>query len=173
LSRLSFGENILNENDEYTLFVRSLFQGLTVDTSNSELVEMMCVMKEQYHHNDANVFGIVQRHWVHQYNLLHRGIGVIVTKDMPIAFSTPQQHQLDVYCHQRASTKRIFPSLYDMFIGGISLVGEASISTALRDVAEELRINQNTSHQLVTTTTAMSNLYFVQSLCCRCDWIYH
>ena len=142
----------IDNNDEYTLFVRNLFQGLSFDTSKSELVEMVFVQNCGFTNtgttiNDettTNVLGIVPRHWVHQYNLLHRGIGVLVTKDVPILLSsslpTLEQQQPDIYCHQRTSTKRIFPSLYDMFIGGVSLVGESSMATALREVSEELGI---------------------------------
>ena len=149
-----------DENNEYALFVRTLFQGLSIDTSDSELVEMVFVTHNYLdgpsnttrtrivaeNSNSVGVFGIVPRHWVHQLNLLHRGIGVLVTKDAPIlavpspSSPTSLQQQPDIYCHQRTSTKRIFPSLYDMFIGGVSLVGESSVTTALREVSEELGI---------------------------------
>ncbi|KAL9179282.1 hypothetical protein ACHAXT_008572 [Thalassiosira profunda] len=48
----------------------------------------------------------------------------------------------DVYVHQRTSTKQIFPSLYDMFVGGVSTSGEPSRLTAAREVAEELGLTR-------------------------------
>lgn len=148
----SFGNDCLNNDPDpdYLLFVRTLFQGLSIDTAASELVEMVyvnCQYNSQnagHGGNDHFVLGVVPRHWVHQFNLLHRGIGVLVTKDRPIigapSASLLQQQQPDLYCHKRTSTKRIFPSLYDMFIGGVSAMGESSVTTALREVSEELGV---------------------------------
>jgi hypothetical protein len=55
-------------------------------------------------------------------NLLHRGIGMFVTKDEPIITTAPSEQSVfpDLYVHRRTDTKRIFPSLYDMFVGGVS-----------------------------------------------------
>ena len=86
---------------------------------------------------DGAVLGVVPRKLVHKFNLLHRGIGMFVTKDKPIDMRS-SQHQPDLYCHRRTDSKRIFPSLYDMFVGGVSLAGEDATVTARREVAEEL-----------------------------------
>lgn len=51
---------------------------------------------------------------------------------------SPAAVQGDVYCHRRTSTKRVFPSLYDMFIGGVSESMEPAAHTALRELGEEL-----------------------------------
>jgi isopentenyldiphosphate isomerase len=86
--------------------------------------------------------GHVPRKLVHKFNMLHRGIGIFVAKDKPIqknAVSRP-----DLYVHRRTDTKRIFPSLYDMFVGGVSLAGEDSIVTARREVEEELGLTRGT-----------------------------
>lgn len=108
--------------------VRSLFDGF--DSSQpSELVEMV--------DQRGVLLGIVPRTLVHKHNLLHRGIGLFVTKDYPIQLCR-QQQQPDVYCHQRTASKRIFPFLYDMFVGGVSLAREDAAVTARREVAEEL-----------------------------------
>lgn len=79
----------------------------------------------------GQVLGRVPRPLVHKYNLLHRGIGMFVTKDRPM-LGDPVFPPL--YTHQRTPTKRIFPSLYDMFVGGVSLTGELSELTARRYV---------------------------------------
>ena len=88
--------------------------------------------------NNGDVLGSLPRPYVHTYNILHRGIGMIVTnKSIFDTSSTP-----DVYVHQRTSTKRVFPSLYDMFVGGVSTSGEDSTWTAAREVAEELGLKR-------------------------------
>ncbi len=43
-----------------------------------------------------------------------------------------------VYMHRRTTMKCIFPSFYDMFVGGGSCRGEGARMTAAREVAEEL-----------------------------------
>jgi 8-oxo-dGTP pyrophosphatase MutT (NUDIX family) len=127
------------DDDDYTSFVRSLFQQMSVDTSDSELVEVVHGYCSEASSSTTLWLGVVPRHWVHQCNLLHRGIGVLVSKDRPIRFPCPSSwKQPDLYCHQRTATKRIFPLLYDMFVGGISLVGEDPKDTARREIAEEL-----------------------------------
>jgi len=109
----------------------NLIQRLFADLnpSRSEIVEMVDVQ--------GSCMGYVPRLLMHQHNLLHRGIGMFVTKDRPIQ-QTDSNEQPDVYCHRRTDDKRIFPSLYDMFVGGVSLANEASTVTARREVAEEL-----------------------------------
>eukprot|EP00977_Amphora_coffeiformis_P009424 scaffold2179_cov165-Amphora_coffeaeformis.AAC.28 len=88
--------------------------------------------------------GMVPRPLVHTHNLLHRGIGMFVTKDRSIFLNNSEDGEIlpDLYLHQRTATKRIFPSLYDMFVGGVSSAGESSRVTAQREVAEELGLRQ-------------------------------
>lgn len=112
--------------------VEDLFSLLVEDTS-VEWVEMVT--------GSGNVLGRVPRPLVHKYNLLHRGIGMFVTKDQPMMVDS-QPTFPPLYTHQRTATKRIFPSLYDMFVGGVSLAGESSELTARREVAEELGLSR-------------------------------
>ncbi|GKZ00935.1 hypothetical protein MPSEU_001045000 [Mayamaea pseudoterrestris] len=99
----------------------------------------------------GSVLGKIPRRLVHEHNLLHRGIGLFVTNAPHL-----QPHALVKsrwYVHRRASTKRIFPDLYDMFVGGISLAGEDDHTTALREVQEELGLSQGRlSDPLLTCT---------------------
>lgn len=81
----------------------------------------------------GGVLGMVPRNLVHSLNILHRGIGLTCSKDA--AFS-------ELYVHRRTDFKRIFPSLYDMFVGGVSLSGEDPKLTAAREVAEELGLSR-------------------------------
>jgi len=91
-------------------------------------------------HGDA--LASVPRSLAHQHNLLHRGIGVIVYDG----------HNDSCYVHQRTPTKRIFPSLYDMWCGGISLSNEIPFITAQREVQEELGLTGTNIIPLFQTT---------------------
>lgn len=100
------------------------------DNDNIELVEMV--------NSNGNALGSLPRSIVHQYNILHRGIGIL-----PIRYpSSPDKNDFDIYVHQRTSTKRIFPSLYDMFVGGVSGMDENVQLTALRELEEELGLSR-------------------------------
>lgn len=89
----------------------------------------------------GNKLGVVPRSLVHKLNILHRGVGIVVCKDAHISRKVPYPEVSEVYVHQRTSTKRIFPSLYDMFVGGVSMAGEDAHLTAAREVAEELGLS--------------------------------
>jgi 8-oxo-dGTP pyrophosphatase MutT (NUDIX family) len=129
--------------------ISGLFQKaglLEGDGSNMEWVEMMT--------GSSNIVGRLPRSFVHKFNVLHRGIGAFITKDKPIDLSlllssSKTSAMPDLYVHRRASDKRIFPSLYDMFVGGVSLAGEDSELTAQREIAEELGLSKALSTSLV------------------------
>lgn len=72
------------------------------------------------------------RRLIHKYNLLHRGIGALLL--------TKSNDEFLVFVHKRTSTKRIFPSMKDMFIGGVSCSGESSFQTLERELYEECGI---------------------------------
>lgn len=113
--------------------VEALFSSLVKDISSVEWVEMVTASGE--------VLGKVPRPLVHKFNLLHRGIGMFVTKDKPMLDHLNGDFP-PLYTHRRAATKRIFPSLYDMFVGGVSLADEPPELTARREVAEELGLTR-------------------------------
>ncbi|CAB9517603.1 Uncharacterized Nudix hydrolase [Seminavis robusta] len=94
-------------------------------TSGVEIVDMV--------DQQGNVLAMVPRTLVHSLNILHRGIGLTVSKDEKFS---------ELYVHRRTDFKRIFPSLYDMFVGGVSLSGEEARLTAAREVAEELGLSR-------------------------------
>ena len=114
--------------------VRQLFTPLNSDYANMEIVDMV--------DQDGQVLGSLPRPYIHTWNILHRGIGMIVSKDVDILDALKSGKVPEVYCHQRTSTKRIFPSLYDMFVGGVSSAGEDAKLTAAREVAEELGLKR-------------------------------
>jgi 8-oxo-dGTP pyrophosphatase MutT (NUDIX family) len=45
-----------------------------------------------------------------------------------------------LFVHRRTPTKLVFPSLYDMFVGGVVGAGEAYDDAALREAEEELGV---------------------------------
>jgi isopentenyldiphosphate isomerase len=69
---------------------------------------------------------------IHKYNLLHSGIGVIVLNNKG-----------EIYIHKRSSMKRIFPSMLDMFIGGVHSSKETYLQTLKREINEELGLDIN------------------------------
>ncbi|GGJ02065.1 NUDIX hydrolase [Streptomyces brasiliensis] len=46
-----------------------------------------------------------------------------------------------VFVHRRTATKLVFPSLYDMFVGGVVGSGESYDDAALREAEEELGVS--------------------------------
>lgn len=130
LSDFIFGGN---ESGVRRLFA-SMEDAATTHYSEMELVDMV--------NQHGNVLGSLPRPYIHTYNILHRGIGILVTKDEDV-FQTLNAGRVPlVYVHRRTSTKRIFPSLYDMFVGGVSMRGENPRLTAAREVAEELGLTR-------------------------------
>ncbi|KAK1742271.1 hypothetical protein QTG54_006836 [Skeletonema marinoi] len=131
-------QQISLSHENYDDCVRHLFTPLNSEYAQMELVDMV--------NSNGEVLGSLPRPYVHTFNILHRGIGMIVTNksifdtnsnDTGGKLSTP-----DVYVHQRTSTKRVFPSLYDMFVGGVSTSREDATWTAAREVAEELGLKR-------------------------------
>lgn len=45
-----------------------------------------------------------------------------------------------IFVHRRTATKLVFPSLYDMFVGGVVGAGETYDEAALREAEEELGV---------------------------------
>jgi len=128
--------------------IRKLFATTTAPGVEEELVEMV--------DRHGAILGVVPRKLVHTHNLLHRGIGLFVTKDRSMSIKNNDNTSSDnssenppddafpfLYVHRRTDTKRIFPSLYDMFVGGVATAWEDSPTTALREVAEELGLTQH------------------------------
>lgn len=121
----------------------SLYKSLlnSDDISSIEMSDMV--------DSSGRVLGSVPRVLVHKHNILHRGVGIVVCRDEHITGvkrkcddNDENDDPVDVYCHRRTDTKRIFPSLYDMFVGGVSVSGESSKLTAAREVAEELGLDR-------------------------------
>lgn len=73
--------------------------------------------------------GQVERAVMRAQNLLHRGIAILV-----------KDSHGRVYVHRRTATKDLFPSMYDMFIGGVVAAGESYEEAARREAEEELGV---------------------------------
>mmetsp|Transcript_5364 Transcript_5364/g.6557 ORF Transcript_5364/g.6557 Transcript_5364/m.6557 type:complete len:477 (+) Transcript_5364:26-1456(+) len=134
------------------------------NTGTSELVEMV--------DGSGTPLAMVPRELVHRFNLLHRGIGVMV-------FDNTNQNNKGadgdgdgggiprVYVHRRTDHKRVFPSLYDMFVGGVSGAGESAEITARRELAEELGLLRvlRTTNGSDDETNPLSEMLFRCTVC--------
>jgi isopentenyldiphosphate isomerase len=56
------------------------------------------------------------------------------------AFIRVRDEQGRLFVHRRAPTKLVFPSYYDMFVGGVVAAGESYDEAARREAAEELGV---------------------------------
>jgi isopentenyldiphosphate isomerase len=93
----------------------------------------------------STVLCSLDRATVHTHNILHRGAGILV-----------HNSKGDIYCHQRTHTKRVFPGLYDMFVGGVAASGEPLSTTALRELQEELSLGNDASRLRFLFNTTVS-----------------
>ena len=134
-------DNLVSEVGVLELFMSIL------DTTNVEMIDMV--------DREGIPLGSIPRQLVHMFNLLHRGIGMVVAKDASIERSGMKVLPA-LYVHRRTATKRIFPNLYDMFVGGISVTGEDAKTTAAREAAEELGLSR-----ALTDPSALSDPLFV------------
>ncbi|MEV8020903.1 NUDIX domain-containing protein [Streptomyces sp. NPDC086554] len=57
------------------------------------------------------------------------------------AFILARDTEGRVFVHRRTPTKLVFPSLYDMFVGGVVGAGESYDDAALREAQEELGVS--------------------------------
>ena len=111
-------------------------------TSHYELVDWVTL-------SDTDIQSIMTltRKTIYKYNLLHRGIGIIVMNNLG-----------EIYIHQRASTKKVFPSMLDMFIGGVMNSNDRSTDfTMLRELKEELGLDLGS---YVTPSTNNNNISY-------------
>lgn len=115
----------------------SLYKSLLPPDVNLSTLEMSDMVD-----SCGNVLGSLPRLLVHKLNILHRGVGIVVCKGKHITCNNDSTKNIEIYCHKRTETKRIFPNLYDMFVGGVSTSGENSKLTASREVGEELGLTK-------------------------------
>lgn len=87
--------------------------------------EMLDVVDEH-----DRVIGTAPRGEVYARGLRHRCVFVFV-----------RDGQGRVFVHRRTPDKLVFPSLYDMFVGGVVGAGEAYDDAALREAEEELGVS--------------------------------
>ncbi|MEU8622406.1 NUDIX domain-containing protein [Streptomyces sp. NPDC048623] len=87
--------------------------------------EVLDVVDEQ-----DRVIGQAPRGEVYARGLIHR-----------CAFIQVRDAQGRIFVHRRTPTKLVFPSLYDMFVGGVVGAGESYDAAALREAEEELGVS--------------------------------
>ncbi|MFF6778222.1 NUDIX hydrolase [Streptomyces sp. NPDC012637] len=76
------------------------------------------------------VVGRAPRGEVYARGLVHR-----------CAFIQVRDAEGRIFVHRRTPTKLVFPSLYDMFVGGVLGAGESYDDAALREAEEELGVS--------------------------------
>ncbi|MDI3408609.1 NUDIX hydrolase [Streptomyces cavernicola] len=57
------------------------------------------------------------------------------------AFILARDAEDRIFVHRRTPTKLVFPSMYDMFVGGVVGAGESYDTAALREAEEELGVS--------------------------------
>ncbi|MFI8518196.1 NUDIX hydrolase [Streptomyces sp. NPDC085481] len=80
--------------------------------------------------DNDRVIGRAPRGEVYARGLIHR-----------CTFIRVRDGQGRVFVHRRTPTKLVFPSLYDMFVGGVVGAGESYDDAALREAEEELGVS--------------------------------
>lgn len=102
--------------------------------------------------------GKAPRREVRTRNLLHRGVGIV-------CWNSKEQ----IYVHQRTSSKDLFPSLYDVMVGGAVEAGEEYLPAARREVLEELGVeNQDLRFVLEHLYDGPKNRSFIHLF--EVDW---
>lgn len=77
----------------------------------------------------GNVIGVATREQMRQQNLLHRSVFIVVRNDSD-----------EILVHKRADWKDIWPSFWDIAVGGVVATGEAWEIAAARELNEEIGI---------------------------------
>lgn len=89
--------------------------------------------------NRGDVLRQATRGEVRRENLLHRSVYILV-------FNSRGQ----LYVHQRTDTKDVYPSHWDVAVGGVLGAGEDPLAGARRELREELGVQTDTLRQLFT-----------------------
>lgn len=79
---------------------------------------------------DDRVTGRAPRGEVYARGLLHRCVFVLA-----------RNAEGRIFVHRRTASKLVFPSAYDMFVGGVLGAGEEYAEAALREAEEELGVS--------------------------------
>ncbi|MEV6103563.1 NUDIX domain-containing protein [Streptomyces sp. NPDC051940] len=79
---------------------------------------------------DDRVLGQAPRAEIYAKGLRHRCVFVLA-----------RDPQGRVFVHRRTARKLVFPSMYDMFVGGVVGAGESYEEAALREAEEELGVS--------------------------------
>ncbi len=119
------GPNILDIYDENGNLMNELTCNLDYNSnaSTGELVNLVT--------DECVPLCTLSRSVIHKYNLLHCGIGCLI-------FNNKGD---ELFVHKRSKDKRLFPSMLDMFIGGVCSSGELPEVTLFRELAEEVGLD--------------------------------
>ena len=112
---------------------KDILNAIADKESKEEMVDWISV---------KTIITTLPRKLIHTYNLYHRGMGVLLFN----------RHG-KIFVHQRAHSKRVFPSMYDMFIGGVCSTKESTEDTLRRELKEELNIDISSQNQNARSDT--------------------
>lgn len=84
------------------------------------------------------------------------------------AFILVRDAQGRIFVHRRTPTKLVFPSLYDMFVGGVVGAGESYDAAALREAEEELGVFGLPSPRRCSSSFTKAAIRPGGRLCTRC-----
>ncbi|MBP3619995.1 MAG: NUDIX domain-containing protein [Clostridia bacterium] len=89
-------------------------------------------MDELVEHIDefGNVLGVVSRWQAHKQGLLHRVVHICIVNS-----------KNQILLQKRSKKKRLYPSVWDISAAGHILAGEKSLTSAIREVREELGLD--------------------------------
>ena len=108
--------------------------------TDKELLSLFQVEMLELVDLENNVVGIEKRSVVRKQNLLHRGVGILCWNSKG-----------ELYVHQRTAIKDVFPSYFDMMVGGALEAGEQYATAALREIQEELGVGDVSCNFLLET----------------------
>ena len=116
-------------------------QGTPVDHEDERVKDFLLALGNVYRDEEGEVVDwyddsgkvITQlpRRFVHDHNLLHRGIGALILSNSGG----------EAFKHMRSKRKRTWPGLKDCLIGGINTAGQSGAQTLARELKEEIGLD--------------------------------
>lgn len=101
---------------------------------------------------------VVDRARVRRENLRHAATHVVVRNSAGM-----------IYVHRRTATKDLYPGLYDFTAGGVLQAGEDALTSAIREVEEELGVVEARMVPLFEADYADDRTRF-HAYCYACVW---
>lgn len=137
----NFACNIFHDKSNKVIQTIDSLPRELLDSKSKEMVDWVGTNKE--------ILCPLQRSTIHNFNLLHHGIGAIIIN----------KSNKKIFIHKRSGEKRLFPSMLDMFVGGVSVRGESIVSTLIRELNEECGIDLQESEFIQKSGKSLQDLF--------------